>query len=378
VINCNWNSSILASVDDDIAHRDRSIPGLAEMLDPVVKSPSCIPVADPFGASEDGRMRFLLQALDHREVQRRFQDIAPHFAGGGQLQVQGIRVTRYKPGRRCLIEYDVQLPQSDSPCEVITLIGKARAKGADRKTHRLLAALWRAGLRANGQDDVYVPEPIGVIPEFHMWLQRKVSGVTATRLLAESAGTLLAQRIAEAIHKVHETSVPTHRRHTMADELRILHDRLPLVAKANPHWAGRIGRILVACDRLGDATPEPRYCGIHRDFYADQVIVDGPRLRLVDFDLYCEGDPGLDIGNFRGHLIEQSLRTLGSAEALADRDNALVERFVNLSGEGSRASLSAYTTLTLVRHIYLSTLAPERRPFTKALLELSERRLGTT
>jgi hypothetical protein len=31
--------------------------------------------------------------------------------------------------------------------------------------------------------------------------------------------------------------------------------------------------------------PPPARCGIHRDFYADQVIVDGSRLYLLDFDL---------------------------------------------------------------------------------------------
>ena len=75
--------------------------------------------------------------------------------------------------------------------------------------------------------------------------------------------------------------------------------------------------MLDACDRLGAGTLKPEPCGIHRDFYADQVIVAGPRICLIDFDLYCEGDPALDIGNFLGHIQEQSLRSLGDPEALA-------------------------------------------------------------
>jgi hypothetical protein len=35
----------------------------------------------------------------------------------------------------------------------------------------------------------------------------------------------------------------------------------------------------------------------------------------------------------------------------------------------------AYAALTLVRHIAISTLFPERRPFTGRLLELSEERV---
>jgi hypothetical protein len=166
------------------------------------------------------------------------------------------------------------------------------------------------------------------------------------------------------------------RRHTIADEPRILHERLPLVAEAYPQWATRIERLLNACDRLGAGLPQPIYAGIHRDFYADHVIVDRERLYLLDFDLYCEGDPALDVGNFLGHLIEQGLRTLGDPTALLGCQAALEDRFAQLAGEATRGAVEAYATLTLGRHVYLSTQFPERRPFTETLLDLCEQRLS--
>jgi Ser/Thr protein kinase RdoA (MazF antagonist) len=362
----------------DLVERSAAISGTADRFfrPAAADSPSTISVADPFGAAEDASMPFLPDALDHREVRRRLGNVTRLFAVKEHLQVRGIRVTRYKPGRRCLIEYDVELQRAHQPCEAVTLIGKVRAKGTDKRTYRVVTELWRAGLRDDADNDVCVPEPIGVVPEFNLWLQRKAPGVIATRLIAEKDGTDLARRIAEAIHQVHQITIPTRRRHTITDELHILHECLPRVARENPYWTERIDRILAACDRVAIVTPEPKYCGIHRDFYADQVLVNGPRLYLLDFDLYCEGDPGLDIGNFRGHMIEQGLRTLGCSDSFADRDHALVERFVNLTGEAVRASVSTYTTLTLARHIYISTLFRERRPFTESLIELCEHRLG--
>jgi aminoglycoside phosphotransferase (APT) family kinase protein len=210
-----------------------------------------------------------------------------------------------------------------------------------------------------------------------MWLQRKVQGRVATDLLAATGGEDLVRRIAEAAHKLHRAGVLAKRRHTMADEVRILHERLPSVARSEPRWEGRIERLLDACDHLGAGTPEPEPCGIHRDFYADQVIVAGPRLCLIDFDLYCEGDPALDIGNFLGHIREQSLRSLGDPEALASLEVAMEERFVELAGEETRHAVRTYKLLTLARHIHLSTLFPERRSFTSSLLELCEEYLGT-
>jgi aminoglycoside phosphotransferase (APT) family kinase protein len=209
-----------------------------------------------------------------------------------------------------------------------------------------------------------------------MWLQRKVGGEAAGPLLAGAGGVALARRIAEAIHKVHRASVPTAKAHTMADELRILHECLPRVVEARPELRRRIERLLATCDRLGASVPAPNACGIHRDFYPAQVIVDGARLWLIDFDLYCAGDPALDAGNFIGHLTEESLRTLGNAEALRDRETALAERFIDLSGESVRPAVRAYATLTLARHIFLSTQFAERALFTETLLELCEARLA--
>jgi Phosphotransferase enzyme family len=342
-----------------------------------VKRTVDIPVVDPFCAADDPEMPSIATALDPNEAQRQFEHRLGHLAGeDGSFRVREIRVARYKPGRRCVIEYDLDVEQPDAPPEAITLLGKVRVRRFGKSGYRLLSAFWNAGFDADAPDGICVPEPVGTVSKFRMWLQRKVQGHSATEVLAAPGGVKLARRIADAAHKIHRAGVPAERRHSMVDELRILHERLPVVRPAEPRWAERIERILEASDHLGAATPEPEPCGIHRDFYADQMLVDGSRLYLLDFDLYCEGDPALDIGNFLGHITEQSLRAFGDPEALAEIEEAAEERFVELSGEKTRSAVRAYKTLTLVRHIHLSTLFPERRPFTERLLALCEERLG--
>src|SRR5438552_16606748 len=108
-----------------------------------------------------------------------------------------------------------------------------------------------------------------------MWLQRNVPGRRATDLLAGPAGVALARKIAEAACKVHRAGIAAPRRHTMADELRILHECLPTVARLESRRAGRIERILDASTRLGAATPDPAICGLNPDFYGNQATVDG-------------------------------------------------------------------------------------------------------
>jgi len=330
-----------------------------------------IPVIDPFNITTDPNLSFLTAALNPITAQQELTKNLPQPLQKSNLCA--IKVIRHKPGRRCLIEYNLTNPNNSTI--PITLLGKVRAKGTDFKSYQLNKTLWQKEFTDNSNDGISIPEPIAIIPEFQMWLQRKVPGVTATKLLPQPQGIPLSKRIAEAIHKLHQAKIPPQRRHTIADELRILHERLPLVSQLKPQWETRLKQILAACDRVASITPEPQLLGIHRDFYPDQILVDNTRLYLLDLDLYCQGNPGLDIGNFIGHITEQSLRTLGNPEALVDRENALAERFIQLAGEALRPAIQSYTTLTLVRHIYISTQFPERCQFTESLLELCEQRL---
>ncbi len=334
---------------------------------------------DPYGAVTDPEMPFLPEALDPAAAGGCLTRRVAHLAGEkGRIRVLAARLVRHKKGRRCLIEYDLRVQRPGASSEDLTLLGKVRAKGTDRASVFLLQELRRSGFGEEAEDGISVPEAVGVVPEFRMWLQRKAPGVPATTLLAERGGVRLAGRIAEAIHKLHCAGIAPSRRHSMQDELRILRERIESVARANPRWSARLGRILAACARLAASVPDPVPCGIHRDFYPDQVLVDGDRLSIVDFDLFCMGDPALDAGNFAAHLTEQALRTLGGADALAYREQALEERFLQLAGGRYRVGVRAYAHLTLARHIWISTQIPERNTCTEPLLAMVEQRLGAT
>jgi aminoglycoside phosphotransferase (APT) family kinase protein len=336
-----------------------------------------VSVEDPFGVVGDPAMPRLDRALDPAVMEQELRRLPRQVAAGELLALRAIRVVRYKPSRRCLIEYDIENGGAGKHGVTVTWIGKVRAGRPNRSGYRLLEKLRRAGFAEPSPDGILVPEPIGLLPEIPMWLQRKVPGSTATDLLAGSDGDVLAPRIAEAADKIHRAGVPPKRRHAMADELRILEDRLSRVAAAQPGMKNRLHRLLRACERRAADTPDPAApTGIHRDYYADQIVIDGERLYVVDFDLYCAGDPALDIGNFLGHVTEQALRTTGDPAALASFEAALEDRFVELAGAGARMAVRAYADLTLVRHVYLSTLFPERRWLTRRLMAICEERLG--
>jgi hypothetical protein len=328
---------------------------------------------------KDAGLPALAAALDFETARHEFKRRLPRLSGEGKLKLKALRLTRQKPGRRAVVEYDVDVKRPDAPSERVTLLGKMRARRSGNEGFRQLDSFWNAGFDALSTDGISVPEPIGVLSALQMWFQRKVAGVATEDVFSkatEAEGIALAKRVAEAIHKVHRCGVPTDKQHTMEDELRILRECFDKAGALKPEWAGRLANLMAACERLGASVPPPKPCGIHRDFYPAQVLVDGARLWLIDFDLYCLGDPGLDVGNFIGHVTEQALRERGDASAFECAEHAMEERFVELSGEGVRASVRAYTALTLARHIFLSTRFPERAPLAGRLLELCEERLA--
>jgi hypothetical protein len=285
------------------------------------------------------------------------------------------RVLAYKPGRRCVIAYEVELRCGAAQLSV-GIVGKMRARKNGARACALLRTMWDAGFAADSADAISVPEPMGVVAACGMWLQRRIDGPTLTLRLARPDAVALAERVADAAHKLHLAGVPAAQRHTVADEVRILDRCFAAVAQAMPELAARLARLADACHRIGAMLPEPAWCGSHRDFYSDQLLLDRDRrLFLIDFDLYCEADPGLDVGNFLGHVTEHALRHCGDASALDAVERALQLRFGRLAGSDAAFASRAYAALTIARHVYLSRRSADRHHTTGALLTLAEERV---
>ena len=108
----------------------------------------------------------------------------------------------------------------------------------------------------------------------------------------------------------------------------------------------------------------------HWDLFPDQVLVDGGRLWLLDFDLYCHAPRSLDAGNFIAHIIEQSIRQPEHRESLRQFASEFRNSWVAATSDAT--ALHCFTVLSLARHIQLSTLDPARREFAAAILEAVE------
>ncbi len=335
----------------------------AVVAGPRVRQRPCIPQADRLSAANE--------LLDRTTASEALSALWPD---EDRMTVEDVALVRIRPNRRCLLRFRLAWPDGRR-CAVL---GKVRAKGADRRSFAIQQRLADCAFSPTSADGLSVPAVAGLVPDRNMWCQYEVDGVNAeTQLLSGgTAATALAERCAAAVFKLHHSAdIVPDRQHSIADELRILDQRLQQAGPARPSLAPRLRAVAVACHQLARRLPPATARPIHRDFYPEQIVVDDGRLYLLDFDLCCLGDPLLDVGNFVAHLLELGLRFHGSTQPLEPLVTHFSRHYQRLQGDNSQAAIDVWTLLALARHIQISIRISDRNRLTESVLEEVERRL---
>lgn len=276
------------------------------------------------------------------------------------VTVQHTSLLRHKPGRRGLIAFDVR---TDTATE--RWLGKVRARGTDLRAAAIHERLWSAGARC-------IPEPLGVVPAAHMTLQRAVPGIPLLQALTQGGSpSALGTAVADTLHAFHSLPVDPDRHWSLEDELSVLGERAAALRARLPGRSLQLARIYDALMDVGLSfrTRSTRTL-IHRDFYHDQVLIDGDTCTIVDLDLVSTGDPGIDLGNFAAHLIElhwrDRLDTATAAACLTAFADASIARAPQ---RVTHDVIARYTLLSLGRLLEIASRFPDRAPYVPRLVE---------
>jgi Ser/Thr protein kinase RdoA (MazF antagonist) len=92
-----------------------------------------------------------------------------------------------------------------------------------------------------------------------------------------------------------------------------------------------------------------RWRPVHRDFYHDQVLVNGQRLAILDFDDGAMSEPAIDIANFAAHLHLLGAQQPDRGVKLEDARQDFVERCRDLDPEVDAKLLRFLEGATLLR-----------------------------
>ena len=255
----------------------------------------------------DSKLPHLLEATDPDEVTKRLR-------GLGLLQVSAAHavcraeVLRYASGRRCQIRY--HLRHGDP----VRLLGKTFRDDRGRVIGDVMNQV-ASLFRGHGNTDLLAPRAPAYLPEWRMAIQEHVPGSTLNRLLRKRTleESALA-RAGECLAVLHCSSLLLSGLHSVEHELKLLESVHARLQKAGYDCPIR-ERLLTQIRRFGGELRPTRLCPVHRDFHDKQLLIQGPRLWLIDLDTATTGPPEIDVSNFVAHLRLRSLQGLQSGDA---------------------------------------------------------------
>jgi Ser/Thr protein kinase RdoA (MazF antagonist) len=174
------------------------------------------------------------------------------------------------------------------------MVAKAFGDGSASAQFASLSRLWR---RTRSCRVLTVPEPLFADTATGVVLMSFLPGRPAS--IAPTTDDV--ERIGAALAELHDLPVdPTARVVTMADHLTdLIRPSSEALIRELPGFASIIASMT---DRLIRSAPAVFVTSVHRDFQLRQLLLDGPRVGVVDWDDAVAGDPAFDVGYFLTYL----------------------------------------------------------------------------
>ena len=271
--------------------------------------------------------------------------VAPVLRAAG-LDVDGCtpRLGHYGRRHRCVLRYELEGPDVGSS----TVFGKVWSDGRGERVEDTLRALAAV-------PDLQVPPFVGYVREMHLALLGALPGrpALATALRAGNGnGTIgrLVDAAAQAAARMHGCGSRSGPHRTIDDELSELRGLVELVGPVAPALADRLEGVLEVIAAAAAATdPQPLQFS-HGDFTPSQVLSDGERCGVLDFDGSALAEPALDLGQYLAYLR----LTLAKHGGHPEQAEELARRFVasyraEAGGEHDEARVQVYECISLMR-----------------------------
>jgi phosphotransferase family enzyme len=271
-----------------------------------------------------------------------------------------VGLEHYGRRHRCVLRYDLSLNGSTSE-PIASVYGKVACDDRGETASATLEALMGVpGLERY----VRVPQSLGYVRDLRLALMESVPGTTAiasqlrdatgpARVFLRSNGVegsiTAAGHLAAAVHG---SGVGSDTIRSAPDELgelaaaaRVLRRCSPLLGDAFSGWTEQVALLAT-----GTTTMPPGFS--HGDFTHSQLMFDGTRLALVDFDTVCRAEPALDVGQFLAYLRMAVRKRTGPSPGGSELAKRLGTRFLDAYMETAGLDEGRRSDLVARAHVY--------------------------
>lgn len=273
----------------------------------------------------------------------------------------------YRLGRRCIVRMKWEsAPQRDSPASGREIIIKMSRPRQALALWTKLRQLECDGFNAGSHDQIVLPK--------HLFLHRSTGAIFQRSETGESLHSLIGHSLfpegcaaaARALRKLHHTHLSGLITYTTDDELDHLAWLSSVTVAAFPSLRARVEAVMRDLVRTRP-TKAPALVTVHRDFYDKQVLFDGRRTVLLDYDTLAAGDPALDYGNFVGHLQWRTHQSPEHAGALRLGWESFTQTFGH-TDSGFETRSKWWTAAALLRLACLYSWRPRWQHLAPSLL----------
>ncbi|RMF56417.1 MAG: aminoglycoside phosphotransferase family protein, partial [Calditrichaeota bacterium] len=315
----------------------------------------------------DRFLPFLVQAMDPDFMRPAFGAFIR--AKGHPREVVGVQpfVVRYKPERKCLIQYRLHWPEADSSHTTQVVYAKIF-----RKMPQVYDKLQRIYRAANGSG-FQIPEPLGKIPELCLQLTGNLPGTHLSLLAHRDDFPAICAQVGKDLLEFHRTPVLLADRHDVRSQLEGLQRWGTLLAEALRAHAPRIHRLIEVLSRRMTGLVSPPAALVHGDFHVANILVDGARLGLLDLEDCGMGNPAIDVGSFHAQLKLLSLKLHADHTALDASIEAFLQAYLQGCSPSVATSIPTYSALSALWCAYFQcVLRPVKKGWYQRALTMIE------
>ncbi len=252
-----------------------------------------------------------------------------------------VQVVRYKPGRKCLLRYDLTWGEGDHAQLPAVVWARVARHSKFERSRNVLPRLHAAAVEI-GLD---LPKPFGVASDLAMEFFGHVPGVALFASVERDDYPALSRRVGHGLRRFHALPVEVDEVFDVSAQMKRLAENSVEFAWLLPAEAARIaGLEREIARRLRAAAPSPLRL-IHRDFHGDNLLVsDDGRLALLDFEDCAMGEPADDVGSNWAQLtwhVHKARRDRGAAVAR----QAFVEGYLDKAEATTVAQIPTYAAM---------------------------------
>jgi thiamine kinase-like enzyme len=325
----------------------------------------------------DGLIPTLVDATDTNQMARLLGETLPE-ALSGEFVIKEVRVLPVHYGRykRCVLRYSVDGLQTRTQTrQTITVYGKIDPDGLGELTVPVISAL-RDTLNEPALPYRFrIPRSMGYIPDLQLLLMEALPGKSFFKELLKSwawdgdgkPSTGSDVTLEESIRAcawiaatLHGSKIKLGQPSTLEMQVAELLEEVEVFCQAFPESGAQVKSWLDQTVEFAQAYPAMPLCFSHGDYRYTQLIFEGKKGGLVDFDSICQAEPAQDVGQYLAYQRLSMIRVRDpnsrlSREASEHLSALFLDAYVNASKawiadeEVFRGRAAIYELIGLVR-----------------------------